>query len=400
VAFQNEDHQMVSVKSFLVGESAPGRLLVADAQGKVWGESNPVVSVTDPLRLFWGDLHAQSEYHSMHSQKIDFRHAAWSKGISTGTPEACYLYGRDIACLDFIAITDQGACVTPGWETLQAKAEAYNAPGRFVTLRGYEAGAPVGHRNVIYRGGGVEPPRDPRTFHFMPDSLYQYYRGRKDVMIIPHHVKAWTDWRYHDPDLEPLMEVYSNWGASEREGDELWDKGMTPGAGAQAGLARGYRLGIIASTDNHVGMPGRSYPHDRQVHTGFKGGKVGVYAEALTREAVFDALRDRHCYGTTGERIILRFFVNGHRMGSSFTADSPEEPRRVHVEVVGTEEIDRAEVVRNNRDVHVAFGSGDRLIFEWTDASPMAGTVFYYIRVRQKDGEMAWSSPVWVEPPE
>ncbi|OGG46063.1 MAG: hypothetical protein A3F84_01970 [Candidatus Handelsmanbacteria bacterium RIFCSPLOWO2_12_FULL_64_10] len=397
-AFRNEDHQTVLVKSsLLVRTNASTRLLAADAQGKVWGKGNPVVAVLDPLRLFWGDLHAQSEFHSMHSQKIDFRHASWSKGLSTGTPEECYLYGRDIACLDFMAITDQGACVSAGWEAHQAKTEEYNAPGRFVTFRGYEAGTSVGHRNVIYRGGGVEPPRDHRTFNFMPDTLYRYYKGRADVMIVPHHVKTWTDWRYHDPALEPLMEVYSCWGSSEREGFEVWDKGMTPGAGAQAGLAQGYRLGIIASTDNHVGMPGRSYPHDRQVHTGFKGGKVAVYAEALTREAIFDALKERHCYGTTGERIILRFFVNDRRMGSLFATDGREEPRTVRVDVVGTEEIDRVEVVRNNQDVHVAFGSGDRLAFEWNDASPMSGTTFYYVRVRQKDGEMAWSSPVWVE---
>jgi hypothetical protein len=399
-AFRDEDHQTVLVKSSLLARTNPSaRLLAADAQGKAWGVGNPVVAVTDPLRLFWGDLHAQSEFHSMHSQRVDFRHAAWSKGISTGTPEECYQYGRDIACLDFMAITDQGACVSGGWEAHQARAEEFNAPGRFVTFRGYEAGAPVGHRNVIYRGGGVEPPRDRRTFSFMPDFLYRHYAGRGDVMIIPHHVKTWTDWRYHDPALEPVMEVYSCWGSSEREGFDLWDKGMTPRAGAQAGLARGFRLGMIASTDNHVGMPGRSYPHDRQAHTGFKGGKVAVYAEALTREAIFDALRERHCYGTTGERIILRFSVNGRRMGSCFSAEGKEEPRTLRAEVVGTDQIDRAEVVRNNQDVHVAFGSGDRLALEWTDASPMPGTTFYYIRVRQKDGEMAWSSPVWVELP-
>jgi hypothetical protein len=397
--FSAEDHRTVTVKALTPGAGV-SRLVTVDAEGRTWGKSNPAVAAPDGLRLFWGDLHAQSEFHSMHSQKIDFRHATWSKGISTGTPEECYAYGRDIACLDFIAITDQGACVSAGWEGHQAKAEEHNAPGRFVTFRGYEAGAPNGHRNVIYRGGGVEPPRDPRSFSFTPEPLFSYYRGRDDVMIIPHHVKTWTDWRHHDPALEPLMEIYSCWGSSEREGFELWDKGMTPGAGAQAGLARGYRLGIIASTDNHVGMPGRSYPHDRQVHTGFKGGKVAVYAEALTREAVFDALKDRHCYGTTGERIILRFSLNGRRMGSIFTADGREAPRTVRAEVVGTDQIDRVEVVRNNRDVHAAFGSDDRLSLEWTDASPMEGTTFYYLRVRQKDGEMAWSSPVWVELPQ
>ena len=43
---------------------------------------------------------------------------------------------------------------------------------------------------------------------------------------------------------------------------------QTPGAGAWEAFRRGYRMGLMASTDNHVGMPGRSYPGDRQIHTG------------------------------------------------------------------------------------------------------------------------------------
>ena len=40
----------------------------------------------------------------------------------------------------------------------------------------------------------------------------------------------------------------------------------------------------------------------------------------------------------------------------------------------------------NERDVKLAF----------TDDSPIEGENRYYIRVEQNDGNMAWSSPVWV----
>ena len=35
---------------------------------------------------------------------------------------------------------------------------------------------------------------------------------------------------------------------------------------------------------------------------------------------------------------------------------------------------------------------------EWTDAAPPPLRTWTYVRVTQKDGEMAWSSPVWLGP--
>ena len=32
----------------------------------------------------------------------------------------------------------------------------------------------------------------------------------------------------------------------------------------------------------------------------------------------------------------------------------------------------------------------------WTDPQPLDGTHYYYLRVLQTDGEIAWSSPIWV----
>ena len=184
----------------------------------------------------------------MHSQKKNTRQANWSKGISCGTPDELYAYAREISLLDFIAITDQGGNTGTGWELLQQKAVENYEPGTFVTFKSYEAGSPIGHRNVYYRNADPEPPEDPNTFSYMPEFLYQHYKGRNDVILVPHHVKTWTDWSYHDPDLEPLMEIYSCWGQSENPSTERWNKGMTPGAGAWEALQRGYRASLPAAT--------------------------------------------------------------------------------------------------------------------------------------------------------
>jgi hypothetical protein len=364
--------------------------------GELWGRSNPSLPVArDGLQLFWGDLHAQSEHHVMHSQKMDFRQTGWSKGISCGTLDECYRYARDVSMLDFVAMTDQGACLTDAWEFCQDKVRQYHQPGRFVTFKGYEAGSPLGHRNVIYATDDIESPLDAKLFNtFHPDVVFDRYRRRGDAIMIPHHVKTWTDWDYHDPELEPLMEIYSCWGQSESPGLELWNKGQTPGAGAWEAFRRGYRMGLIASSDNHVGMPGRSYPGDRQIHTPFPGGLCAVWAKELTREALFGSLQRRQCYGTTGARIIVRFCLAGNPMGGVVEREGDWMP--MQIEVCGTAPIESIEVLRNLTTSRVVIGGGRTHVKEEFECDTKQPAVFY-LRVKQIDGQRAWTSPIWVQ---
>jgi hypothetical protein len=364
---------------------------------KIWGKVNPSIALPpDGLRLFWGDLHAQSEHHVMHSQKMDFRQGGWSKGISCGSVDDCYAYAREIAMLDFVALTDQGACLTSDWEMCQAKVREHHRPGEFVTFKAYEAGAPVGHRNVIYVTDTIEPPLDAGKFsNFHPPVLYDYYRERRDVILIPHHVKTWTDWSYHDPHLEPVMEIYSCWGQSEWPGTDLWAKGITPGGGAQAAFQRGYRMGMMASSDNHVGMPGRSYFGDRQAHTPFKGGLCAVWARELSREAVIDAIRSRRCYGTTGSRMIVRFSMDDHPMGSAYRPAG--EKARASIEVHATGEIRLIEVVGPRGTAHIITCRRGETVANETIELPVVRGGYYYVRITQSDGERAWTSPIFFD---
>ncbi|HTM49995.1 MAG TPA: CehA/McbA family metallohydrolase [Bryobacteraceae bacterium] len=377
--------------------AAQSRAVLVDGT-RVWGVSNPSVPrAGDGLSLYWGDLHAQSEHHVMHSQKMDFRQAGWSKGISCGTLDECYSYARQVSLLDFVAITDQGACLTDRWEYCQEKVREYHCSGEFVVFKGYEAGSPLGHRNVIYCSDEIDPPLDATRFNtFHPDVVFAHYRGREDVLIIPHHVKTWTDWKYHDPELEPLMEIYSCWGQSESPGLELWNKGQTPGAGAWEAFRRGYRMGMVASSDNHVGMPGRSYPGDRQIHTPFPGGLCAVWAEEQTRESIFRALRERRCYGTTGARLIVKFHIGGRPMGAILRAEECKG-QPLSVMVAGTAPLDRVEIVRNLEVWRILRPAEDTPETLQLELEPAAKPAMFYLRVFQQDGQRAWTSPIWLE---
>ena len=113
-------------------------------------------------------------------------------------------------------------------------------------------------------------------------------------------------------------------------------------------------MGIIASGDNGGGFAGK---HGT--------GLVACYARELTREALWESFMKRRVYGVTGDRIGLEFVVNGASMGdvvgSSGSAD-------VEVRAVGTQAIDRIELIRNNRVVATHCHNG-------TWAPPAAGRV-------------------------
>jgi hypothetical protein len=103
--------------------------------------------------------------------------------------------------------------------------------------------------------------------------------------------------------------------------------------------ANPFKLGIVGSTDTHLGTPGLvdedafvghaagqstsrlavpPLPDDPRYNP---GGLAAVWAEENSRDALFDAMRRREAFGTSGPRISLRFFG-----GFGLPADLCESP--------------------------------------------------------------------------
>jgi hypothetical protein len=138
---------------------------------------------------------------------------------------------------------------------------------------------------------------------------------------------------------------------------------------------------------------------------------MALYATENNREAIWDAMWNRRCYATTGPRIIVDFRLEDWPMGSEVSlGDHPEmeSKRALRVEIHGTDRIRSIEIVRNNREVHVVEPDAPDAAFTWTDREKIGEVnlpkapfssgpfTFYYIRITQEDGEMAWSSPIWM----
>lgn len=355
----------------------------ADAPGLEVAHNPCLLAAPGALPIFWGDIHGKTSFSADGLAPID----------------DYITYARDISGADFTCVTDHSGCLGEGWLATQEKAAQYTQDGSFVALKGFEYSYAHGHRNVYFDNHRLEGPW-PREWLDLDGErrFFSVLRERKaELVSIPHHTLVWTDWNVYDAELEPVCEIYSMWGCSERtvaEGNTLWDKSCIPGGGAQAGLARGYRFGFIAASDTHSGFPGRQYPDRYGFCFSYKAGLAAIRAPRLTAHDLIAALKARNCYGTTGARIILDFSVNGAPMGREIRAAGP---RQITGRVVGTDQITRLDIVRNNRDWRILAPNSDDFAFNLTDEEDLATSTFYYLRATQADGEMAWSSPVWVD---
>ena len=92
--------------------------------------------------------------------------------------------------------------------------------------------------------------------------------------------------------------------------------------------------------------------------------------------------------------LIVLFSVAGLPMGAEGPADGAE----CRVDVHGVEPIQRLEIVKDGRVAWSQDCSALDIAATWLDPVPLGSVHSYYLRVVQLDGQIAWSSPVWVRP--
>jgi hypothetical protein len=285
------------------------------------------------------------------------------------------------------------------WRTQKAN-DLYTVPKTFISLYGYERSVPYpnGHRNVIWVERGhrtlpVPPARNPAQMARDTERLYTYLRQTDGICTA--HTSATdqgTNWADFDGALEPVVELFQGFHTSyealgapraESEQTDYVHTGYRPDGFINLALDKGYRLGFQASSD-HV-----------STHVSY----ACVLAEDFSRKGLVDAMRKRHSYAAT-DNIVLDVRMDRRAlMGDEIRTSRPE----LEVVVLGTSALDRVEVLRDGEVVHTArseTGESAMARFTWRDPAPRGGekASYYYVRVVQKDGQMAWASPIWVRP--
>ncbi len=380
-------------------------------------------------RLLWGDLHRHTDISNCRT------------GFD-GCIVEHYRYAYDLAGLDFLGTsdhTDIGKVYSPyEWWHTQRQVDVFHAPGRFASLYAYEReqSFPWGHRNIIFaeRGGPIvyinrayyresiwqkDLPVAPGIQPIQPTELWDLLqRHNRPVAIISHTgaTGMGTDWTQYDQGIdnthENTVEIFQgarvsyegigapqptvglrrteNYTPHKLAGEEHpkppgaitdFDAGFENPRGFNNGvyqkaLAEGHKLGVFASSD-HIAT-----------HTSFGG----VYVEEFTREGIIEGFKARRTCAAT-DKIFVELRNGEHLMGAVIEMEGKPE---LFFHIEGTAPVKRLTIVRNEVNHHLSEPNTKSVTASWTDEAPLAGENRYYLRVEQDDGNMAWSSPLWI----
>ena len=376
-----------------------------------------------------GDVRAIRAYTSsvdgktMHIVRGDFhRHTelSWDGGgTQDGNLQDFYRYMIDAAAMDFGASTDhQGGGWPYWWWYTQKMTDMYHVPGAYVPIFGYERSAtyPYGHHNVFYAKrsesrmvpffmkegvkqfslplGLIGDDPDPGTGDVAANDTRMLYEEVKahNGLVIPHTsaTRMGTNWGDNDPSVEPVVEIFQGCRANSEQAGAPFDY-MTPGQNYEglrgnAGFfkegyvsnawAKGYKLGIITSSDH--GSTHLSY--------------AMVYTDDYTRKGILDAIHKRHTYGAM-DNIVLDVRMGNHFMGDEFQLSKAQA---IKVKARATRPVAKVEIIKDSKVVYTTTPGKPEVDFQFSDNDSLNGRHFYYVRLQQDDGMLAWSSPFFI----
>ncbi|KPJ82748.1 MAG: hypothetical protein AMS19_06810 [Gemmatimonas sp. SG8_23] len=250
------------------------------------------------------------------------------------------------------------------WERITQAADDHNEPGRFTALIGFEwSSSPGGnnlHRNVIFRDDKDRADRFLPMSQYDstdPEDLWAWMATYEEetggsVFAIAHNGNLSNGLMFDDVTLsgdaltrdyaerrsewEPLYEVTQIKGDGETHP-------MLSGLAYEAELgANPFRFGLVGSTDAHTSLAtttednffGKATPMEPSEdearfddmitgylpdpqgreyairhYEGSASGLAAVWARENTREAIWDAMKRREVYATTGTRLTVRVFA-------------------------------------------------------------------------------------------
>ncbi len=291
-------------------------------------EAGPLVARSGGVAGFWGDLHGQT-----------------GETVGINRIESYFDFARNKAFLDVTSHQGNDFQMNIAfWKKLNDLTGALDEPGRFVVFPGYEWSgntAVGGDHNVFFRHEGrqirrcshalLEDRSDMETDCHTLTDLYASLKD-EDAVMYAHAGGRYANIFYdHNPLIETAVEMHSAWGSFE------WI--LTDG------FPLGRRVGVVCNSDGHKGRPGASYPGSSTF--GAYGGLTCFLTDELSRDAIFEAMRRRHHYGTTGCRMHMDVSVSIPGGGTLFERNpdaAPDTP---------THSVDRAimgDIVKTSAD--------------------------------------------------
>lgn len=384
------------------------------------GAARPAVGAFGPeaaaaeVNVYFGNLHS---------------HTSASDG--TGSAADAFAHARDVAKLDFLAVTEHnhllggdkaspevrhGLYTGPDAGAVVPAADAANQDGQFVAIYGqeYSSMSKGNHVNVFDVREVIDVPNGDfagllNWLRANPDSS-----GRDAIVQFNHPALGYRrepigpkeygrddfgdmkGWIEHMGPVTSLIEVLNGepaQGAADRRSPQIMDDYFP------RYLQLGFHLAPTGDQDNHQPTWGDATDT-----------RTGVLAPALTRAALLQALRDRHCYATEDKNLRLIFKVQGHLCGDILEAPGPLENLAISYQIADNDEPEAAYTI----DVYqgaiggklaeivqtVQLAPGDPKTGEFKGPVLSVDGAFLYFRITQTGGaipDRSWTAPVWLK---
>ena len=356
-------------------------------------------------QLYFGQLHSHTQY---------------SDGSGTLDSALSYIKNLpDSANVQFVAFTDHSnyfdskndpnveaalydtslvkdSDANHSWKTYKDTIAQFNEDnvGDMVAIGGFEmtwSGGP-GHINTFNTPGIVS--RNNKTLNNKTDDagMKAYYallsqtEGANSISQFNHPGTTFgnfKDFSYWNPVIDSRMYMVE---VGNGEG-QIGAGGYYPSYEQYImALDKGWHLAPTNNQDNHQGKWGNA-----------NDARDVILTDNFTEEGIYDAIRALRMYATEDKNLELGYTVNGLMMGSRIET----VPGKLDIEV-SVYDPDRTDSIAK---VEVVVNSG-KVAHVWDDPAEFkSGTLsvtlapeysYYFIRVTQKDGDLAVTSPVWV----
>ena len=300
----------------------------------------------------------------------------------------------EAALYDTSLVKDSDA--SHSWKTYKDTIAKFNEDnaGSMVAIGGFEmtwSGGP-GHINTFNTPGIVS--RNNKTLNNKTDDagMKAYYallsqaEGASSISQFNHPGTTFgnfKDFNYWDPVIDSRMymvEVGNGEGA-------IGAGGYYPSYEQYImALDKGWHLAPTNNQDNHKGKWGNA-----------NDARDVILTDDFSEQGIYEAIRALRMYATEDKNLELTYTVNGLMMGSSIT----EVPDKLNIEVTvndpdASDSIAKVEVVANSGKVAYTWDNAAQLTSGKLSATLDPSYSYYFIRVTQKDGDLAVTSPVWV----
>jgi hypothetical protein len=308
-------------------------------------------------------------------------HTDYSDGA--GLPREAYVYARDSARIDVLALTDHTSYLNAGTYAQEREVAAeMTEPGRFVALAGQEFGSlsAFGHFSV-YDADSLCPVSVSDLTRF-----YEWIAALHEPAQFNHpSLGNFNDFVYYRPadDYVTTIEVVNGSGLYTPENE----------ASLIQALQNGWHVAPVANQDNHHKKWGDWQNDQGQIAL------TGIWADTLTKAAILEGLRERRVYATevkpaTDRISVTEFSIGALTMGATGAlADSQAEMR---VSVQAESGFRQLYLYRDGALYDSAF-AGTQSVFNpgWTRNVPV-GSGYYFVMGEQSDGDHFWTAPIWL----